>query len=482
MRVAVLVVLVVSLSAVAAPKCLSVSEAAAAAGPVAPMGDKLTPPLPVSWPPSGAAAVRYFDFHTEPLPTGIVSYSLQSPSTEFTVPLDGSAPKKRALKRIKLGTFQPPVDPKKLDLEAASAVLLEVVCENRMPTELEAVTLREGYGAWFASDVQRRGWVAGQTGTFVRWISLPPVPPPAPPGAKLTARIDGDGVILNRDGKEVRFERAGLKASQLTVVPLRADGAEPALWINVTDPQLGAQGLLVRFANPPQLIHTLGYSSSQRGISSTSRTAWLLDLDGDGFNDIIEHATTYSDVGPQPDGAQVFRYDAFLGNYVPDEALEKKAPVQLDRDTRPEKSISKALGVPRVELRGRLDLFSVVQPAAPAPDSIGGGGSPPFVGPDVIYRVMVQQPGQKLGGHYHLAHVRYGKEPKLVSTLDLGPLGFPMDACEKGRTEEYRREGNAFLVVWPINNFTLVEQRVPWDGKGLVLTQKPPVQVARCGL
>jgi hypothetical protein len=229
MRVAVLVVLVVSLSAVAAPKCLSVSEAAAAAGPEAPMGDKLTPPLPVSWPPSGAAAVRYFDFKSEPLPTGIVSYALFSPSTELTVPLDGSPAKKRALKRLKLGTYQPPVDPKKPNLEAASAVLLKVVCENRMPTELEAAQLREGYGAWLASDNLARGWVAGQTGTFVAWISSPPLPPPAPPGAKLTARIDGDGVIMERDGKKVRFEHAGLKSSQLTVVPLRADGNEPAL-------------------------------------------------------------------------------------------------------------------------------------------------------------------------------------------------------------------------------------------------------------
>lgn len=442
------------------------------------MHAKRTPPLPSSWPPSGAPAVKYFDFSSSPLPTGIIAYAIDSPSMEITVPLDGSAPTKRALKkRTRLGRYEPPVDPAKLDVDSASGVLLTVLCENRMPNEAEAVKLREGYGAWFKEQPLINTWLATNgAGRFGDWVRAKPVPPPAPPGAKLSARIEGKAVILTRDGKDVRFERAGLDTSQLTVVPLKADGSEPALWITA-----GPEGMLVRYANPPQVIYGLTYGGGRPGLFSTSRTVWLVDVDGDGFNDVVEHAMTHDDTGTHPEGPSVLRHDPLLGTYVPDAALARKAPwVNLNFDTRIEKLVAKALKEPRAELRGRLELYSVPQPSAPAPQTIGATGSPPFVGADVVYRVFTKKQGQKFGGHYHLAHVRYGKDPSLVSMIDLGELGFPMDGCGD-RIEEFRREGDQIIAVWPIDNSNLVEQRVKFDGKNLVKPEKAPVKVADCG-
>lgn len=476
-RILSLLVMVGASSTIAAPKCPSVAEAAAAAGAPTGLDAKRTPPLPVSWPPSGTPAVRYFDFGSSALPTGIIAYSIASPSVEITVPLDGSAARRRQLKSTTLGRDEPRMDRSKLELDPASSVLLTVLCESRMPNEAEAAKLREGYGAWLKEQPLINAWLATNAGPFAAWVAAKPVPPPAPPGAKLTARLDGDVVVLTRDGKEVRFERSGLKDAQLTVVPLRADGNEPALWITA-----GQEGMLVRYASPPQVVYGLTHAGGQRGLFSTATSVWLMDVNGDGFNDVIQHKVTRSDVGMQGEGPEVLRYDPLLGSYTFDVALRKKAPwAHLSQDTRPEKLIRKALGVGSVELRGGLDLYSVKQPAPPPPESLGAMGSPPFVGVDVVYRVFTKKPGQKFGGHYHLAHVRYGKDPALVSMIDLGELGFPMNGCGD-RMEEFRREGDAVVLVWPIDNSSLVEQRVRFDGKNLVKPEKAPVKVADCGL
>jgi hypothetical protein len=206
----------------------------------------------------------------------------------------------------------------------------------------------------------------------------------------------------------------------------------------------------------------------------------MLDVDGDGFNDVVEYTRTRSDVGDQGEGPRVLRYDSLAGTYDFDEALTRKAPwVHVLHDERPQKLISKSLGVPQVELRGRFDLVSVEQPAAPLPQTIGGTGGPPFVGANVVFQVFTRKKGQKFGGHYHLAHVRYAKDPTLVSMIDLGEVGFPMDGCGQ-RTEEFRREGDSVVIVWPIDNSTLGEQRVKFDGKTLVKPEKAPARVADC--
>lgn len=481
MRLAPLLLLLPAM-AHAGPPCLTLAQAQEAAGAPKELSAKLTPPLPVSWPPSGEPAVRFYDFRSEPLPTGVVAYGVDSPSAELTVPLDGTKVKRRALgKRKRLGTFTPPIDPPARG-EPAGQLLMQLVCEGRGPTPPEAAQLRASYGAWLRAEPLVRGWLALQSGPFVAWLSARPLPPPAPPGAKLTARIEGAAVILTRDGKDVRFERAGLSTSQLTVVPLRADGSDPALWVNLQDPQLGAVGLLVRYASPPQVVYTLVYSSNQPGISSTSRTAWLVDVDEDGFNDLVEHATGHSDVGTQNEGARVARYDPLLGVWSPsDPKLDRRvSPVSPILDSRTQKRVGKALANPRdFELRGLLDGHSVRLPAAPPPDGIGSGGTPPFAGPDGLLLVLVKKKGQPLGGQYHLVHVRYGKEPVVVSTVDLGGVGYPPNGC-RGRQEEFRREAGAMVVVWPSERLELLEQRVPWDGETLGVPLAPPVKVGSC--
>lgn len=466
-RLPPLVVLLASAVASAAP-CLSVAEAQQAAG------ERVAPPLPVSWPPSGAAAVRYFDFGVAPLPTGIIAYSVDSPASEFTVPLDGSPVKKRALgKRTRLGRWTPSPSPPSMDV--AKQVLLRVVCEGRAPTDAEAVSLREGYLAFLNHEPLVRDWLAKEAGPFFAWLGARTA------AKKLTARLEGDVVVMTRDGAEVRFERGGVKSSQLVVVPLRADGTDPALWISLQDPQLGPTGLLVDATTPPRVLATVSFFSSQRGISSTSRSYWLLDVDGDGLNELVEHATSHSDVGMQNEGARVLRYDGLSARFTPgDRALDKRAPpVSVYADQRVEKRVRAALQAKVTELRGRLDAHSVAQPSPPPPETIGGAAAAPFAGADAFQLVLVKQKNQTVGGQYHLVHLRFGKEPVVLSSVDLGVVTYPPNGC-KGRTEEFRREADAIVVVWPTAGFELVEQRVPWDGKVLGKPTRPPVKVGSC--
>ncbi len=169
-RVAWIAVALWSMTGLAESRCLSVEEAVAAAGaPIDPRA-YLTPPIPVSWPPSGAPAVRYFDFRAAARPTGVVSYSLESPSTEITVPLDGGHVQRRVLStRSKLGTFSPPVDPKRLPHEA-SALLIKSLCEQRIPTEVEGGQIRAGYSAWLRDEPLVRDWLVAEAGPFVEWL------------------------------------------------------------------------------------------------------------------------------------------------------------------------------------------------------------------------------------------------------------------------------------------------------------------------
>jgi hypothetical protein len=428
-----------------------------------------TPPFPVTWPPTGAA-VRFYDMRITALPTGVIAYSIDSPSVEITVPLDGSPVTRRPLKREKLGRYERVS--RRIVEPWAFTPLLQVLCENRMPNAREAAEIREVYG-WFLDEFPLyAAWLRANSSPFIAWVTEKPT---APAVARLTARLEGEAVVLTGDRKDIRFEHAGLKDSQLSVVPLKADGTDPALWITA-----GAEGMLVRYANPPQVVYSLTYGGGRPMLFSTNTSVWLMDVDGDGLNDVIEYKRTRSDVGDQGEGPRVLRSDSARGTYEFDKTLTKKAPwVHVNHDERPMKLISKSLGVPQVELRGRMDLFSVEQPSAPAPQSIGGGGSPPFVGPDVVYRVFTRKPGQKLGGHYHLAHVRYGKDPSLVSLIDLGEVGFPPSGCGD-RKEELRREGDSVMIVWPFDSNTLVEQRVKFDGKNFVKPEKAPVKVADC--
>ena len=116
---------------------------------------------------------------------------------------------------------------------------------------------------------------------------------------------------------------------------------------------------------------------------------------------------------------------------------------------------------------------------APPVDSIGGSGSPPFVGADVLQLVLERKPGQKIGGEYHLVHQRYAPQPTVVSSVDLGPVGFPVNGCKQLK-EDFRVENGQLVVIWPIDNSSMVEQHIPWDGKQLGKPSKPPVQIGSC--
>lgn len=129
-----------------------------------------SPAMPVAWPPTGAPAVRYFDFRHEPRPTGIISYMVWSPEHERTVPLDGGAMRERTLgKPRKLGSYNAGAERRPYPTEAEAA-LFAAVCGQRAPTEAEAATIRAGYKAWIAEVPPVKAELERLAGTFLTWL------------------------------------------------------------------------------------------------------------------------------------------------------------------------------------------------------------------------------------------------------------------------------------------------------------------------
>jgi hypothetical protein len=302
----------------------------------------------------------------------------------------------------------------------------------------------------------------------------------APPGA----RIEGEAIVITQDGKEARLQQHGMTYGTLARVPLKADGSEPAIWATVST-SLGATGLIIRFAEPPAVIFSVAQYQSNPGIESAMRKVWLLDVDGDGWNDAITYTTRHSDVGSQDDSPSVQRFDPASGRFVAGgKALDKRAPRQWPGGSRKlERLIPSVVHRAETQRHGELDGRSERLPAPPRPEVAGIiDGTPPWVGPDLIQLVRAKVPGKKLGGEYHLVHARMAPTPAVVSSMKLGDLGFPMDACAGDRGESFGQKGAEIVIVWPLTMSSLVEQRVPWDGKKLGKPAAPPHEVARCGL
>ncbi len=288
-----------------------------------------------------------------------------------------------------------------------------------------------------------------------------------------TARVDGEAVVWSVDGKESRFAVPGLASATLTLVPLRADGSDPLLWVSSN----GGVGQLVRFGDSPHAIYSLAAGGGRPHLTSQSTRVWIVDVDGDGWNDIVEYATSRSDTGSEESPPVVRRYDQKSGRFVDDRALDRRAPRTPPwKSAALEKLAARALAGRSVESWGQLDGHSV---ALKAGAQGLAGGSPPWVGPDVLQLIMERIPGRALGGVYHLFHLRALPKLELVSSIKLGPVGFPVNGC-RGRHEEFRREGDVVVVIWPMNGAALVEQRVGWDGKSLVAPKADPVSVYPC--
>lgn len=164
-----------------APACLSAAQVEERArevlrepGPLftQPYLGPLSPPLPVSWPPSGEPAVRLYAFRSEPLPTGIIAYREWSPHAAAQVALRGDAPPKRQkLKSRQLGRRENPLEKQThASMEQATTVLLQSLCRATVPTGAEAETLRAGYRAWLDAQPLIARELRTHTPTFFQWL------------------------------------------------------------------------------------------------------------------------------------------------------------------------------------------------------------------------------------------------------------------------------------------------------------------------
>jgi hypothetical protein len=163
------------------PACLSAAQVEERArdvlrepGPLSanPYLGPLSPPLPVTWPPSGEPAVRLYAFRSMPLPTGVVAHRFWSPHAAAQVPLRGEAPPK--LQRLKprvLGRGDERVEREaRASVDQATTVLLQALCRASLPMGAEAETLRASYRAWADAQPLVARELRTHAPTFFTWL------------------------------------------------------------------------------------------------------------------------------------------------------------------------------------------------------------------------------------------------------------------------------------------------------------------------
>ena len=101
-----------------------------------------------------------------------------------------------------------------------------------------------------------------------------------------TVSLDGEGLTIVQGGKMLRLAQPGLRSAQLQLVPLRTDGSEFALWASVESVD-GDRGLLIRLTDPPTVIYSVVPATSVPHVSRTMKSVWIVDVAGDGWNDVL---------------------------------------------------------------------------------------------------------------------------------------------------------------------------------------------------
>lgn len=128
------------------------------------LGFRLSPVLPVDWPPQ-RAELEWLAYDVEPLPTGIVSYALKGPVYRVTVGLPGSAPEVSAVTNGKpLGVDS------RIGVSAAPAeqALVDVIAGARSAESARAEL--SSYGAWASAEGAVGEDVRRRHAAFFAWL------------------------------------------------------------------------------------------------------------------------------------------------------------------------------------------------------------------------------------------------------------------------------------------------------------------------
>lgn len=286
-----------------------------------------------------------------------------------------------------------------------------------------------------------------------------------------TVSLDDQGLTIVHSGKTLRLAQPGLRSAQLQLVPLRTDGSEFALWASVESIDRkgdGERGLLIRLTDPPTVIYSVVPTTSVPHISRTTKSVWIVDVDGDGWNDVLEYATTFSDVGGQAEAPALWRFQPDGGRFG---LAGRRRDQPRPPGTEPRRLRLEGLfGGRRVERRALIDGHSLALPFIGAPTQPGlGGNSPPFVGDDLLLLAIER-------GALHLVHARVRPKLALVRDVELGPIRFGALRCD----ETLRVRDGAVIIEWSPDGATMHERRVAWDGKTLSAAATPAVALGPC--
>jgi hypothetical protein len=325
-----------------------------------------------------------------------------------------------------------------------------------------------------------------------RPVAQPPdgaTPPPPPVDAAValatvdaappppTARVENEDLVVFLGGKEQRVSVRGLSSAQLSLVPLRTDGSEPAVLaaVQVHD---GGGTVMAQLIGPRKVAWTGTLARSVPHFSTTVSHLWLLDVDGDGWHDVVEYPVLHDDTGGHAEETRVWRYDPSVEAHVRDDAFVRRAPRQ-----HPQRSLgpllARATGAPasQVELWGAGDLAT--QRLTPEPQGISIVSGSVQTGDRFAAIALVWKDRRALQAELFLVALRTWPTVEILGAAPLGPAGFPGAECALPGPA-VRRDEAGILVTYSPEPSRWVEQRFAWDGTKLGGPVGAPLNARLC--
>ena len=132
---------------------------------------QLSPMFPADWPPSkDSAALEWFAYESQPLPTGVVAYQVKGPVSKVSLSLGGTGCPhvEQIAVATATGSYSPRPGAGKPDLAAAEQALIEALQGHRTPESARASL--SAYSKWadatpvIGADMRKR------KAAFFRWL------------------------------------------------------------------------------------------------------------------------------------------------------------------------------------------------------------------------------------------------------------------------------------------------------------------------